>query len=98
MQAREYVSFTMPLEDFKQLLALIVRKELQTHQHNENEMDPNELLTIKEACTYLKISRPTVYGLMKERKLRCRYLSKNRLRFLRADLIEYVRGQGNEPQ
>ncbi len=98
MQARQYVSFTMPLEDFKQLLSLIVRNELQTHQKNDNEMDPNELLTIQEACTYLKVSRPTVYGLMKEKKLRCRYLSKNRLRFLRADLIEYVKSQGGKPQ
>ncbi len=98
MQARQYVSFTMPLEDFKQLLSLIVRQELQTHQKNDNEMDPNELLTIQEACTYLKVSRPTVYGLMKEKKLRCRYLSKNRLRFLRADLIEYVKSQGGKPQ
>lgn len=98
MQARQYVSFTMPLEDFKQLLSLIVRNELQTHQKNDNEMDPNELLTIQEACTYLKVSRPTVYGLMKEKKLRCRYLSKNRLRFLRSDLIEYVKSQGGKPQ
>ncbi len=98
MQARQYVSFTMPLEDFKQLLSLIVRNELQTHQKNDNEMDPNELLTIQEACTYLKVSRPTVYGLMKEKKLRCRYLSKNRLRFLRADLVEYVKSQGGKPQ
>jgi excisionase family DNA binding protein len=98
MQARQYVSFTMPLEDFKQLLSLIVRNELQTHQKNDNEMDPNELLTIQEACSYLKVSRPTVYGLMKEKKLRCRYLSKNRLRFLRADLIEYVKSQGGKPQ
>ena len=88
----------MPLEDFKQLLSLIVRQELQTHQKNDNEMDPNELLTIQEACSYLKVSRPTVYGLMKEKKLRCRYLSKNRLRFLRADLIEYVKSQGSKPQ
>ncbi len=98
MQARQYVSFTMPLEDFKQLLSLIVRNELQTHQKNDNEMDPNELLTIKDVCTHLKVSRPTVYGLMKEKKLRCRYLSKNRLRFLRADLIEYVKNQGGKPQ
>ncbi len=98
MQARQYVSFTMPLEDFKQLLSLIVRNELQTHQKNDHEMDPNELLTIQEACTYLKVSRPTVYGLMKEKKLRCRYLSKNRLRFLRADLIDYVKSQGGKPQ
>jgi excisionase family DNA binding protein len=93
MQAVEHISVTLPLEEFKNLLAQVVREELRTSNALIPKPNGDDLLTIKEACSYLGVSRPTVYALMKQDKLKYVYLAKNRLRFIRANLLAYVREQ-----
>ncbi len=93
MQTTRQVSVTMPLEDFKALLAAVVREEIKAYTPCPTGQEEEALSTIKEACALLKLTRPTVYKLMKQGKLPYMYLAKNRLRFPKAGLLQYLRGQ-----
>ncbi len=92
MQTVEHVSVTLPLADFKQLLTDIVRTEIKASRAFAPKVESDNLLTIKEVCVVLGVSRPTVYAMMKEGKIRYLYLAKNRLRFNRLHLLEDVAG------
>lgn len=50
------------------------------------------VLTTKQACEYLQITRLTVYKLIKEKKIKCNKLGKD-YRFLKSDLDKLVRGE-----
>ena len=52
-----------------------------------------QVLTTKQACEYLQITKLTLYKLIKEKKVRCNKLGKN-YRFLKSDLDKLVRGEG----
>ena len=51
-----------------------------------------EVLTTKQVCDYLQITRLTLYKLIKEKKIRCNKLGKN-YRFLKSDIDKLVRGE-----
>ena len=53
-----------------------------------------QVLTTKQACDYLQITKLTLYKLIKEKKVRCNKLGKN-YRFLKSDLDKLVRGEGD---
>ena len=53
-----------------------------------------QVLTTKQACEYLQITKLTLYKLIKEKKVRCNKLGKN-YRFLKSDLDKLVRGEGD---
>ena len=53
-----------------------------------------QVLTTKQACEYLQITKLTLYKLIKEKKVRCNKLGKN-YRFLKSDLEKLVRGEDN---
>ena len=53
-----------------------------------------QVLTTKQACEYLQITKLTLYKLIKEKKVRCNKLGKN-YRFLKSDLENLVRGEGD---
>jgi len=50
------------------------------------------VLTTKQACEYLQITRLTLYKLIKGEKIKCNKLGKD-YRFLRSDLDKLVRGE-----
>ena len=50
------------------------------------------VLTTKQACEYLQITRLTLYKLIKEKKIKCNKLGKD-YRFLKSDLDKLVRGE-----
>jgi excisionase family DNA binding protein len=50
------------------------------------------ILTAKEACEYLQITKSTLYKLIKRKKIRCNKVGKD-YRFLRSDLDRLVRGE-----
>ena len=50
------------------------------------------VLTTKQACEYLQITRLTLYKLIKEKKIKCNKLGKD-YRFIKADLDKLVRGE-----
>ncbi len=52
------------------------------------------VLTAKEACQYMQITKSTLYKLIRKKKIRCNKVGKD-YRFLRSDLDNLVRG---EPQ
>ena len=54
----------------------------------------SQVLTTKQACEYLQITKLTLYKLIKEKKVRCNKLGKN-YRFLKSDLEQLVRGEGD---
>jgi excisionase family DNA binding protein len=54
----------------------------------------SQVLTTKQACEYLQITKLTLYKLIKEKKVRCNKLGKN-YRFLKSDLENLVRGEGD---
>ncbi len=90
MTTTEQLSVPLPLPEFKKLLAEVVREEIRASQACPAEKAEDGLMTIKETCTLLKVTRPTIYSLMKQGKLRYVYLAKNRLRFRKADVQEYI--------
>jgi len=51
-----------------------------------------EVLTSKQACEYLQITRLTLYKLIREKKIKCNKLGKD-YRFLKSDLDKLVRGE-----
>ena len=53
-----------------------------------------QVLTTKQACEYLQITKLTLYKLIKGKKVRCNKLGKN-YRFLKSDLDKLVRGEGD---
>jgi len=54
-----------------------------------------EVLTTKQACEYLQLTRLTLYKLIKEKKVTCNKLGKD-YRFLKSDLDKLVRGEMNK--
>ena len=50
------------------------------------------VLTTKQACEYLQITRLTLYKLIKEKKIKCNKLGKD-YRFIKSDLDKLVRGE-----
>ena len=50
-----------------------------------------EVLTTKQACEYLQITRLTLYKIIKGKKIKCNKLGKD-YRFLKSDLDKLVRG------
>jgi excisionase family DNA binding protein len=55
--------------------------------------EDREVLTTKQVCEYLQITRLTLYKIIKENKVRCNKLGKN-YRFLKSDIDKLVRGGG----
>jgi excisionase family DNA binding protein len=91
--AMQQLFVTLSLEEFKTLLSQVVREEISHLPPAPETSDSERLYTLKDACKFLGVSRPTVYALMKAGKLRYAYLSRNRLRFTKADLVAYVEGR-----
>jgi excisionase family DNA binding protein len=56
--------------------------------------DPEEFLTVQEAAKFLKLSVPTVYTMIHEKRIPVLKSHKRRY-FLKTDLIEYLK-QGRE--
>jgi len=55
--------------------------------------EDREVLTTKQVCEYLQITRLTLYKLIKENRVKCNKLGKN-YRFLKSDIDRLVRGEG----
>jgi excisionase family DNA binding protein len=53
------------------------------------------VLTTKQACEYLQITRLTLYKIIKEKKIKCNKIGKD-YRFLKPDLDKLVRGEENK--
>jgi len=55
--------------------------------------DKEEVLTTKEACTYLRISRPTYLKLIYTKQIKARKLGRG-WKVLRSELQAYLNGRG----
>ena len=55
--------------------------------------DKEEVLTTKEACTYLRISRPTYLKLIYGNQIRAKKLGRG-WKVLRSELQAYLNGRG----
>jgi len=56
-----------------------------------------EVLTSKEASEYLRITRPTLFKLIQEGKIKAQKIGHN-YRFLKSELESYIRGEADEPK
>ncbi len=54
-----------------------------------------EVLTTKEASEYLRITRPTLFKLIQEGKIKVQKVGHN-YRFLKSELEKYLRGETEE--
>lgn len=58
-------------------------------QGKKNQIDENELLTVQDAANFLRLSVPTVYGLIHRGELPVMKRSK-RCYFYRSELLKYL--------
>ena len=49
----------------------------------------SDILTLKEAAEYLRVSRQTVYNMIKDRRIKA-YKVGREWRFFRSDIMEYL--------
>lgn len=56
-----------------------------------------EVLTSKEASEYLRITKPTLFKLIQEGKIKVQKVGHN-YRFLKSELERYLRGETEEPK
>lgn len=61
------------------------------------EDQPDNVLTIKELSTYLKIPKSTLYKLVREGKIPCQKIGRH-LRFHRATIDEWLTSRNNNYQ
>ncbi|KAA5542422.1 helix-turn-helix transcriptional regulator [Adhaeribacter rhizoryzae] len=90
---QEHLELLIPiitLPQFRKILAEVVSEEINKNHNYHTEPETEKLYTIREACKYLGLSKPTIYSLMKEGKLKSTYLGINRLRFQKQDLLAYI--------
>jgi excisionase family DNA binding protein len=73
-------------EQILELMAIVIRKELEDSQKKTNSIDPDVLLTRAEACEFLKIEQTTLYNWIKAGKVPC-YGIANRRFFKKSDLL-----------
>lgn len=73
-------------EQILELVAIVVRKELEDSQKKTNSIDPDVLFTRAEACEFLKIEQTTLYHWVKAGKVQC-YGIANRRFFKKSDLL-----------
>jgi excisionase family DNA binding protein len=57
----------------------------------------NEVFTTKEACYYLRISRPTFLKLIYSNQIRAKKIGKG-WKVLRSEIEAYLRGEDDEPR
>jgi len=57
--------------------------------HGKAETELEALLTIRDACLYLKISKPTLYALIRKKQLKLRKIGKCS-RLLQSDVYKLV--------
>lgn len=80
-------------EEFKKLITEIFREELNTLTiSNRTELLPlsEELLNIKQLQLLLKVSKPTIFKLMKNKKLPYRRVGR-RLLFLKTEILKSLK-------
>jgi excisionase family DNA binding protein len=67
-------------------------KALRLHLQSKTSKEKEEYLTVKEVCQKLKISKPTLYKLIKEGVIRKRKIRRS-TRILASDIKKYLEGQ-----
>lgn len=69
-----------------------LNKEAETENHIKAQ---NEFLTVQEACTLLRISKPTLYKRMEDGTISSKRLG-SRILFNKAELIASIKSQGGK--
>jgi excisionase family DNA binding protein len=92
MQSKnETVFLSLTKSDFQDLIAETVNSCLKHNQPtNTPQQTTDELLTVQDAAQLLRLSVPTIYGLIHKGEIPMLKRSK-RCYFLKADLIEYIK-------
>ena len=65
-------------------------KTLLLEKSKESQSPPDELLTVEQAATFLKLSKPTIYGLISKGEIPVMKRSK-RCYFSKVELTNYIK-------
>ncbi len=74
----------LEIQDIEALIRNVIREELKEFRNNKEE---DELLKANEVCSYLKISKVTLYKWLREGKISGYYLA-TRLFFWKSEIIK----------
>jgi excisionase family DNA binding protein len=88
MQAVTITQITPP--ELETLIENSIRKILSNHHSNSPQQPTDELLTVQDAAQLLRLSVPTIYGLIHKGEIPVMKRSK-RCYFSKVDLIEYLK-------
>lgn len=83
----ETIFSQIPIPEFIELVREVIKEELNSSIIKSNIQDSDELLTLKEACIYLKISKVTIHKWKREGKIEFLRFG-NRIRFQKSELIK----------
>ena len=89
----ENILFTpIRLNELEILIQNSVTKALNesTRHHTGNQPDPDQLMTIKEAATFLNLAPYTIYGMVSRGEVPVNKKGK-KLMFLKSELIDWVK-------
>jgi excisionase family DNA binding protein len=87
----ETVFLSLTKSDFQDLIAETVNSCLKHNQPNNTpQQTTDELLTIEQTALFLKLAKPTIYGLISKGELPVMKRSK-RCYFSKAELINYLK-------
>jgi excisionase family DNA binding protein len=67
-----------------------IERLLEQQSHQPSAPDPDKLLTVAETADFLRLSVPTVYGLIHKKQLPMMKRAK-RCYFLKEDLLNYIK-------
>ena len=76
------INTTVDIKEFNALIDERIKEHIKSCKQNWND----DILTEDEACEFLKITRPTLYKLRKEGKVKYTNAGKG-FRYLRSDLL-----------
>lgn len=81
-------------EQLSELIRSGIREELKNFQpKGENKSNPNDLLTRKETCDYLKCSETTLWNWAKQGKITATKIGNKKVMYKRSDVENFLSAQ-----
>lgn len=94
--------FPFPQEEFWERLTIVIEKVLEaklrtpTNQKPTDHLPDKALLKVSEVCQIFQVSKPTLYGWMKEGRLKS-FKVRSRRYFSRVDIETVIRQNPSKP-
>ncbi len=79
----------MTSSEFSEMISEVVKRELALTQPQQSQ-EPEELLTVAQAASFLKCSKVSLFKWIKADKIIYMRIGGNRLRFKKSDLLKTI--------